>query len=204
MSRKSRHQHRSKAELIRRLEALEETRKVDNELQAVLHDLHVHQEEVRAQNEQLLEVKRSLEQSRDRYADLYDFAPIAYISLSVEGVVREINLTGAMLLAIERSHIVGMPFVNYVHDKDRGVFFDHMRRCRAGQAESSEGVQTEMRLVSRKQGVFPAQLFSRAAPGGPVAYQTVISDLTAMKTTEEEKRQLILREQSARAAAEAK
>src|SRR5439155_22911572 len=50
----------------------------------------------------------------------------------------------------------------------------------------------------------PAELFSRAWPDGPVAYQTVISDLTEQKTIEEEKRQLILREQAARAAAEAK
>jgi PAS domain S-box-containing protein len=194
----------TKDELIRRLEAIEETRKVDHELQAVLHDLHVHQEEVRAQNEQLLEVKRSLEQSRDRYADLYDFAPVAYITLSLEGVVQEINLTGAVLLGNERTRIIGMPFITYVHEKDRTLFFDHIRRCRGGAAESKEGVRTEMRLVSRKQVVFPAELFSRASPAGPVSYRTAIGDLTELRRTEEEKRQLILREQAARAAAEAK
>ena len=204
MAKKKKYQRLSKAELIRKLEAMEETSKVDRELQGVLHDLHVHQEEVRAQNEQLLEVKRSLEQSRDRYADLYDFAPIAYITLNIDGVVKEINLTGTTLLDHERSHIIGMPFASYVHDKDRSLFFAHLRRCRGGAAESKEGVRSEMRLVSRKRRVFPAELFSRAWPDGPVAYQTVISDLTEQKTIEEEKRQLILREQAARAAAEAK
>src|SRR6266850_938399 len=207
MSKKNKYTDLSKAELIRRLEAMEETSKVDKELQAVLHDLHVHQEEVRAQNEQLLEVKRSLEQSRDRYSDLYDFAPIAYITLGSEGVVQEINLTGAVLLGNERARIIGIPFISYVHEKDRILFFDHIRRCRAGEAEPKEGVRTEMRLVSRRGGEIPAQLFSRASVppgGGPAAYSTVIRDLTELKTTEEEKRQLILREQASRAAAEAK
>src|ERR1051325_7700965 len=134
MARKPKYQNLSKAELIRRLAALEETRKVDRELQGVLHDLHVHQEEVRAQNEQLLEVKRSLEQSRDRYADLYDFAPIAYVTLSGEGMVKEINLTGATLLGNERSRILNTPLIGYVHEKDRALFLDHMRRCRGARS----------------------------------------------------------------------
>jgi PAS domain S-box-containing protein len=207
MSKKTKYQHLSKAELIRRLEALEEASKMDHELQTVLHDLHVHQEEVRAQNEQLLETKRSLEQSRDRYADLYDFAPIAYITLDAEGLVQEINLTGSTLLGNERSRILGSPFILYVQDQDRTLFLDHMRRCRNGEGSSNDGVRGEMRMISRKGRLFPAHLLSRAsAPlgGGPTAYRTAVTDLTEFKITEEEKRQLIMREQSARAAAEAK
>jgi PAS domain S-box-containing protein len=197
----------SRAELIRRLEAIESLHKDDKELHAMLHDLHVYQEEVRVQNEQLLEVKRSLEQSRDRYADLYDFAPIAYVTLSAEGLVQEMNLTGAILLGSERSRIIDTPLITYVHDKDRSLFLDHMRRCRSGEAQSAEGVRTEMRLMSRKKILSPVQLFSRSSPtsgGGPPVFSTAITDLTELKTTEEEKRQLILSEQSARAAAEAK
>jgi PAS domain S-box-containing protein len=207
MSKKSKYNNFSKPELIQRLEAMDETQKVDQELAAVLHDLHVYQEEVRVQNEQLLEVKRSLEQSRDRYADLYDFAPIDYVTLSGEGLVQEINLTGAMLLGSERSRIIDTPLISYVHEKDRSLFLEHIRRCRGGEAESNEGVRTELRLVSRKGASSSVQLFTRASPppgGGPPVYSTAITDLTELKNTEEEKHQLILREQSARAAAEAK
>src|SRR3954464_13996787 len=150
----------SKKELIRRLAAMEEAKKVDHELQAVLHDLHVHQEEVRAQNDQLMEAKRSLEQSRDRYADLYDFAPIAYITFDVEGVVREINLTGVTLLNLERGRIVGTPFFIYVYEEDRKLFLEHMRRCRGGRELQ---VHSELRLVGRNGLPFPAHLLSRAA-----------------------------------------
>ena len=83
------------------------------------------------------------------------------------------------------------------------LFLDHMRRCRGGEAQNAEGVRTEIRLVSRKGLLSPVELFSRAsAPpgGGVVVYSTAVTDLTELKKTEEEKRQLILREQSARAA----
>src|SRR5204863_943798 len=140
------HQHLNKKELIHRLEAMEEARQADQDLQAILHDLHVHQEEVRAQNEQLLEAKKSLEQSRDRYADLYDFAPIAYITFDSEGVVREINLTGVTLLNLERGRIIGTPFFIHVFEEDRKLFLEHMRRCRGGRELQ---VHSELRLVGR-------------------------------------------------------
>src|SRR2546430_7380166 len=64
----------SKVDLVKRLAAMEEDLRAQMDMQEILQDLHVHQEEVRVQNEQLIEMKRSPERSRDRYADLYDFA----------------------------------------------------------------------------------------------------------------------------------
>ena len=92
----------SKAELAKRLVAMEEALRAQMDVQEILQDLHIHQEEVRVQNEQLIEMKHSLEQSRDRFVDLYDFAPIAYITLDGNGIVLDINLTGASLLGLER------------------------------------------------------------------------------------------------------
>src|SRR5262249_21645922 len=86
--------------------------------------------EVRSQNEQLLEVQALLEQSRDRYLDLYDLAPIGYMTLDEFGVILEINLPGADLLGRERSRLVGMPFLSHVLQTDRRGVLDHLRHIR--------------------------------------------------------------------------
>src|SRR6184192_2958289 len=75
------------------------------ELKRVIHELEVYQEEIRIQNHQLIESQRLLEESRDRYADLYDFAPVAYVTFDRNGVVEDINLAGARLLGTERGRI---------------------------------------------------------------------------------------------------
>jgi hypothetical protein len=82
-------------------------------LAQLIHELQVHQEEFTAQNTQLIETQQALEETRDRYVNLYDFAPIAFVTISDSGMVREINLTGANLLHRERSRIVGLPFSAY-------------------------------------------------------------------------------------------
>ncbi|HEV8290778.1 MAG TPA: PAS domain S-box protein, partial [Tepidisphaeraceae bacterium] len=197
----------SKVELAKRLTAMEEALRAQMDVQEILQDLHIHQEEVRVQNEQLIDMKRSLEQSRDRFVDLYDFAPIAYITLDANGVVLDINLTGTTLLAQERSRIIGTPFYFYVEEADRPAFLVHMRRCRE-EGSGPHGVISEIRLVAHDARKFIAQLMSRPASveggNGPVSFRTAVTDMTEWKRTEEEKRELAMKEQNARAAAEAK
>src|ERR1041385_6657468 len=189
----------SKVELAKRLAAMEEALRAQMDVQEILQDLHVHQEEVRVQNEQLMEMKHSLEQSRDRFVDLYDFAPISYITLDAHGVVLDINLTGTTLLNIERAHIIGTPFSCYVDDADRPAFMLHMRRCRED-VKGSRGVISELRLVSRDGRKFAAQLLSRPAPeeggNGQPNFRTAVSDMSEWKRAEEEKRELGLKDRS--------
>jgi PAS domain S-box-containing protein len=63
----------------------------------------------------------ALEESRDRYVDLYEFAPIGYLTLNREGMIAEVNLTGASLLGMDRSKLLDRRFDSFVTagDKDR-------------------------------------------------------------------------------------
>ncbi len=76
------------------------------EIQSLLHELEVHQIELEMQNEELRLAQTKLEDLKDKYLDLYDLAPIGYVTINEHGVVIEANLTFAHLLGIARSILV--------------------------------------------------------------------------------------------------
>src|SRR5689334_3336658 len=80
------------------------------ELQRLVHDLRAHQIELEMQNQQLREMQTALEVSRNRYAQLYNSAPVGYIDFDPLGVVRQINVTGAELLQSHPTGLVGQRF----------------------------------------------------------------------------------------------
>jgi PAS domain S-box-containing protein len=193
----------SRAELIRRLRAAEETAREVNKARVQRQELENQQEENRVQNSQLREMQQSLELSRDRYAELYDFAPLAYATLEHGGVIKEINLTGAALLGMERTKLIDRHLMLHVHREDRERLHEHLHQV----MHASGDVSAELRMVSRSGREFPAQLTTHRIHSTPDAVQvlrTAIVDLTDLHRTEEERRNALLREQSARTAAETK
>ena len=62
--------------------------------------------------------RAELDVSRDRYMDLYDFAPVGYLTLSTDGLIVQANLTGADLLGVEREHLLSMRFDHFVAPTD--------------------------------------------------------------------------------------
>src|SRR6185437_9604416 len=93
----------------------------------LIHDLEVHQAELEAQNHQLREAQHLIEESRARYSDLYDFAPVAYCTLDPAGCITEINLTGAAMLGTPRGRVIGKPFAVFVSQADRAAFRTHLQ-----------------------------------------------------------------------------
>jgi PAS domain S-box-containing protein len=168
----------SRTELARALESIESTPVAPDELKRLLWELQRHQLELELQNRQLREAQQELEESRARYVDLYDFAPMACLSLDARGCIRELNLAGAGLLRRDRTHLLGQPFIPFVEPPDVGRFLQHLRQCFAG-----EPVSTELalrvggnRLVARLHGA-PVQ---GEWPEGPLC-RTAIHDVTELR-----------------------
>ena len=73
----------------------------------LVRELQVHQVELEMQNEELQQIRADLEESLSRYTNLYESAPVGYLTLGRDGTIRQVNLTGARLLGLERTRLVG-------------------------------------------------------------------------------------------------
>ena len=82
-------------------------REAVEESQRLVHELQVHQIELELQNEELQASRAELEAGAKTHSDLYDFAPMGYLTLDSDGAIRRVNLTGARLLGLERARLVG-------------------------------------------------------------------------------------------------
>src|SRR5439155_20738611 len=107
---------------------------------------------LRLANRQLTDSLRLLERSRDSFAELYDSAPFAYLTLDRVGLIREINTAGADLLgATDRSQVVGRRLLSYVVEDDRGILVTHLQGCR-----QQPGPRTcELRLATGGEAPIP-------------------------------------------------
>src|SRR5437588_1646420 len=126
--------------------------------------------------------KTELEAAIQRFVDLYDFAPIAYVSFDRAGRIEEANLAATELLGEPRDLLIGRPFAFYVGDLDS--FLQHLLYCRTSQQQ----VETELELKPRKGERIPALLCSTPITSttrdGALLYQTAIIDLRERKTQE--------------------
>ena len=84
----------------------------------IMHELRVHQIELEMQNEALTASQIALEESRDKFSDLYDFAPVGYVTLTKAGVIAEANLTAATILGIERGKLINNRIRKYIANED--------------------------------------------------------------------------------------
>lgn len=90
-------------------------------IEILMHEIMVHKVELEMQNEELQRTHHLMEASRDRYVDFYEFAPVGYVTLSRDGLIRKINLTACDMLGVERFRIMSRRLSSYVapHERDR-------------------------------------------------------------------------------------
>jgi len=128
------------------------------EVQVLVHELRVHQIELEMQNVDLRQAQIKLEELKDKYMDLYDFAPVGYMTLNDRGLILEANLTTVQLLSMERTSLIKMFFSQFVCKEFGDTFYLYLQ-----QVFESQSKQTcEIKLTRKDGTVFYAQLESVA------------------------------------------
>ncbi len=123
-------------------------------MEALIHELQVHQIELQMQNDELRRIQGELGKTRDRYSHLYDFSPVGYFTLTEKGIIDEANLTIASMLGVERSNLIGKPFSRFILKDGQDLFY----KLRHHLLETEESQVCELRLVRKGGKAFFANL----------------------------------------------
>jgi PAS domain S-box-containing protein len=168
---------RAEEQLRRRLSAPDLLPPED--LPRVLHELQVHQIELELQNAELRRAQQALDASRARYFDLYDLAPVGYVTLSAQGMILEANLTAATLLGVARGQVIRQAITRFILPDDQDIYYRHRRQLSA----AAGGQVCELRLLRADGAPFWVRMDATAATeeGGTAVWRTVLSDITAQK-----------------------
>ena len=154
----------------------------DKERQQLIHELQVHQIELEMQNDELRKSQAELEESRTKYSDLFDFAPVGYFTFDKHGLILDINLTIATELGVKRSLIVHKPFRTYIVKEDREIFDSYLQSV----LNTVNRQTCEIRLMRKNGSEFFARLESivaNDANDNPLCRTSVI-DITEHKIAE--------------------
>ena len=168
-------------------ESLEEVS--DDKVQRLIHQLKEHQTELEMQNEQLRQAQMELEESRNKYAELYDFAPVGYFTLNEKCIILGANLTGASLLGIEREKLIKGAFIQYVSKESLDLFYYYRKRL----LETKTRQAGELKMLRKDGTPFYAHLegrgiFDREGNFSNFIIITIL-DITQQKRLEEELRE---------------
>ncbi|HVR02648.1 MAG TPA: ATP-binding protein [Polyangia bacterium] len=176
-----------------------------DENRRLVHELEVHQVELELQNNALRDAHGQLEDSRARYAELYDYAPIGHVTLDRDGVIRELNLTSASLLGKERRYLYGQPLRSLLAPRSRRALDAHVRACLQSRAPSSVELEVPLphgglRIVELVS--VPPHVPASTPDGGIVTFHSAMIDISERKRDDRRRDELLQREHEARVVAE--
>ena len=112
---------------------------LESDVKKLLHELQVHQIELEMQNDELRQAYQTSEIALKKYTMLYDFAPMGYFTLNSEGIICDLNFTGAEMLGDRRFTLINSNFRFFISDESKQVFNDFFSKvCGSKLKESCE------------------------------------------------------------------
>ncbi|MEH2189233.1 MAG: PAS domain S-box protein [Nostoc sp.] len=124
-------------------------------LQQAITEISISLEELQQQNEELIATRNLVEEERQRYYDLFNFAPDGYLVTDGTGIIQEANYAAAKLLNMRQSYLIGKPMAVFVHQTERQKFRQIML-----QLQQQGQIRREELQIFHEQGSidFPAEL----------------------------------------------
>ncbi len=158
----------------------------------IMHELQVHQIELEMQNEELKRLQLESEASKTKYQDLYDFAPVAYFTLSHKGIITEVNRAGASLLGTHRSKLIHRRFARFVTPEYENQWYQHI--ISVGKQQEKQGC--DVKIKKNDGSTFYAHIESirietpsgrQETNGEAHEVLMVVNDITERRQAEEER-----------------
>ncbi|WP_026601604.1 putative bifunctional diguanylate cyclase/phosphodiesterase [Methylomonas sp. 11b] len=155
--------------------------------QRLLHELLVHQIELETVIENLRHTQDELAVSQARYFDLYDLAPVGYLTVSAQDIILEANLTATQLLGVPRHALHSQVLSRYIAFADQDIYYLHRKAL----IESKQAQTCELNFVKADGDDFCVRLEMNLAiaADGEQILRIVISDVSREKTKDQFLRQ---------------
>ncbi|WP_455389519.1 PAS domain-containing protein, partial [Petrachloros mirabilis] len=154
------------------------------DVQQLVHELQVHQIELEMQNDELLRTQAELGAARDRYLDLYDFAPTGHLTLDMHGTIVEANLRVATMLGVDRNKLPGQSLVRFIAGDSQDTFRRHCQDVlKTGRRQTCE-----VQFRNRAGAALWVNLESLAVheePGRMTRWRTSLKDIGDRKRAEQ-------------------
>ncbi|MFN6484425.1 MULTISPECIES: ATP-binding protein [unclassified Nostoc] len=175
--------------------AQELTSEAFEELQITLEELKIASEELQA-------TRIIVEKERQRYQELFDFAPDGYLVTDTFGIILEVNRAASIQINVPQRFLIGKPLLTFIAKPDHQTFFNYLIQLQ----QLDQGGEWEVCLQPRKKICFDVALTVvtvRNEKGQPVALRWLMRDISHRRHLELQRQELFVNEQAARIAAEA-
>jgi len=179
---------RKRSEFFYKLDPVNPGKTSPKEAKNLIEELRIHQIELEMQNDELQLAQSQLIAARDKYEDLYDSAPVSYLTIERKGLILDTNLTFCRLVNLERNKIINHRFTDFIAEEDQDTYYLHYQKVQ----DSGCSQTCELELKKQDGTRFYARLDSiidKRWAEEDNQIKTVITDITKFKKLEAQLRQ---------------
>ncbi len=177
---------RRQAEVLLTAKGNTSTEPFDGDPLKLIHELQTYQIELELQNDELHRSQHDLMESKIEYTQLYDFAPVGYLTLSHSGMILHANLTFADMVETPRSLLINQPLSKHILQEDQDAYYKYKRNLSTSEPSSDCELslvrQKETPLVVRLEGMIVSD-----KAGNDEQYRIAVIDINDQKAAEKEK-----------------